>query len=616
MNNQELAQAILEDVGGEKNIRHFTNCVTRLRFQLKDDKKVDQQALSQLDGVLGIQFQGDQFQVILGGKVASVANELNEITSLSNSDEGKNGRVGVSSVLNALSSILTPALPPVIAGGLLKGFIFMFLNFGWADGGSDTIIFLNGLSDAMFYFFPFLLAVSSAKRFKTNEYLALTLAGLMMYPFAIAEGQQVMKLFGFIPVAVVNYSASVLPIIFSVWLLKHVKRFFDKHIPEMVNMVFSPLLALLITAPIAMSVLAPLGYYIGEYVAQGIKWLIDFSPWLAGLVVGSTRPVLVLAGMHHAMNPLMQQEISSFGSSQMLAMVLMSTFAQATAPLIVYFKTKQVKEKQVALSAVIPGYLGITEPSIYGVLVKYKGAMIATCLGGGIGAAVSTMLGGRSFGFVMPGILSLPAFMGEGFIGIIIGMIISIVATAILTFLLMDRFSEETRSEGTKSSETKQSDSILLEENSLSIHSPVKGKILPLEMIDDNTFSQEILGKTLAIEVPDGKVYAPFDGEVKAVFPTNHAIGLVATCGIEVLIHIGLDTVTLDGEGFELKVKQGQKIQRGDELLSFDPAFIKSKSLNDAVIVVITNSEKYKTIHKATSETIDLENNLFNIALN
>lgn len=611
MNNQDLAQAILKYVGGERNIRHFTNCVTRLRFQLKDDKKVDQQALSQLDGVLGIQFQGDQFQVILGGKVASVANELGEITSLSNGDEENDRKVGVSSVLNALSSILTPALPPVIAGGLLKGFIFMFLNFGWADGGSDTIIFLNGLSDAMFYFFPFLLAVSSAKRFKTNEYLALTLAGLMMYPFAIAEGQQVMKLFGFIPIAVVNYSASVLPIIFSVWLLKYVKRFFDKYIPEMVNMVFSPLLALLITAPIAMSVLAPLGYYIGEYVAQGIKWLIDFSPWLAGLVVGSTRPVLVLAGMHHAMNPLMQQEISSFGSSQMLAMVLMSTFAQATAPLIVYFKTKQVKEKQVALSAVIPGYLGITEPSIYGVLVKYKGAMIATCLGGGVGAAVSTMLGGRSFGFVMPGILSLPAFMGEGFIGIVIGMIISIVATAILTFLLMDRFSEET-----KNSETEQSDSISLEENSFSIHSPVKGKILPLEMIDDNTFSQEILGKTLAIEVPDGKVYAPFDGEVKAVFPTNHAIGLVASYGIEVLIHIGLDTVTLDGEGFELKVKQGQKIQRGDELLSFDSAFIKSKDLNDAVIVVITNSEKYKTINKATSETIDLEKNLFNIALN
>lgn len=612
MDNRELAKAILSNVGGEKNISHFTNCVTRLRFQLKDDMKVNQQEISRLDGVLGVQFQGDQFQVILGGRVASVANELNEITSLTGSDDENNGKIGVSSVLNTLSSILTPALPPVIAGGLLKGFIF--INFGWADGGTDTIIFLNGLSDAMFYFFPFLLAVSSAKRFKTNEYLALTLAGLMMYPFAIAEGQQVMKLFGFIPIAVVDYSASVLPIIFSVWLLKYVKRFFDKYIPEMVNMVFSPLLSLLIVAPIAMSVLAPLGYYIGEYIAHGIKWLIDFSPWLAGLVVGSTRPILVLGGMHHAMNPLVQQEISSFGSSQMLAMMLMSTFAQATAPLVVYFRAKQAKEKQVALSAVIPGYLGITEPSIYGVLVKYKGAMIATCLGGGIGAAVSTMLGGQSFGFVMPGILSLPAFMGEGFIGIIVGMIISIVSTAILTFLLMNRFSEGEKDVQKDSLEETTSSQV--QEGSLSIHSPVKGNLLSLESIDDNTFSQEILGKTLAIDVPDGKVYAPFEGKVKAVFPTNHAIGLEASNGVELLIHIGLDTVTLDGEGFELKVKQGQEINRGDELLTFDPSFIKSKHLNDAVIVVITNSEKYKTINKAASEMIDLDGSLFNIATN
>ncbi|MGM0169131.1 PTS system, beta-glucoside-specific IIA component [Enterococcus sp. AZ135] len=614
MDNRELAKAILSNVGGEKNISHFTNCVTRLRFQLKDDMKVNQQEISRLDGVLGVQFQGDQFQVILGGRVASVANELNEITSLTGSDDENNGEIGVSSVLNTLSSILTPALPPVIAGGLLKGFIFMFINFGWADGGTDTIIFLNGLSDAMFYFFPFLLAVSSAKRFKTNEYLALTLAGLMMYPFAIAEGQQVMKLFGFIPIAVVDYSASVLPIIFSVWLLKYVKRFFDKYIPDMVNMVFSPLLSLLIVAPIAMSVLAPLGYYIGEYIAHGIKWLIDFSPWLAGLVVGSTRPILVLGGMHHAMNPLVQQEISSFGSSQMLAMMLMSTFAQATAPLVVYFRAKQAKEKQVALSAVIPGYLGITEPSIYGVLVKYKGAMIATCLGGGIGAAVSTMLGGQSFGFVMPGILSLPAFMGEGFIGIIVGMIISIVSTAILTFLLMNRFSEGEKDVQKDSLEETTSSQV--QEGSLSIHSPVKGNLLSLESIDDNTFSQEILGKTLAIDVPDGKVYAPFEGKVKAVFPTNHAIGLEASNGVELLIHIGLDTVTLDGEGFELKVKQGQEINRGDELLTFDPSFIKSKHLNDAVIVVITNSEKYKTINKAASEMIDLDGSLFNIATN
>jgi PTS system beta-glucosides-specific IIC component len=609
MNNRELAKEILKLVGGEKNITHLTNCVTRLRFQLKDEKKVNVTQLNQLDGVLGTQFQGGQFQVILGGKVVNVASELNEIASFGNEDstnpEDNSGPV--TKMLNTLSAILTPALPPVIAGGLLKGFIFMFLNFGWAQDGTDSIIFLNGLSDAMFYFFPFLLAVSSAKKFKTNEYLALTLAGLMMYPFAIADGQQFMKLFGILPIAVVDYSSSVLPIIFSVWLLKYVKRFFDQRIPEMVNMVFSPLFALLITAPIAMSVLAPLGYYIGEYVALGIKWMIDFSPWLAGLIVGGSRPILVLGGMHHAMNPIVQQELSSFGASQLTAMMLMSTLAQATAPVIVYFKAKEMKEKQIALSAVIPGYIGITEPSIYGVLVKYKGAMIATCIGGGLGAAVSTVFGGQRYGFVMPGLLSLPAFFGDGFIGILLGMLVAIVSTAILTFVLLDRFSPKEPVE--EKTETGEQEVV----GDYVVASPVVGNQLSLDTIQDDTFSKEILGKTAAIASSDGKIYAPFDGEVKAVFPTKHAIGIESDNGVELLIHVGLDTVTLEGTGFDLKAKQGMTIKKGDELLAFDQSYIQSKNLNDTVIVVVTNSEKYKTIGKKTQEAMDLQKGLFTI---
>lgn len=618
MNNQDLAKAILANVGGKKNIISYTNCVTRLRFQLRNEDKVDQQALDRLEGVLGVQFQGNEFQVILGGKVVHVANEFSELVPLSDeSTETVQTKSGgkISNLLNTLSSILTPALPPVIAGGMLKGFIFMFLNFGWLDGSSDTLIFFNSLSDAMFYFFPFLLAVSSAKKFKTNEYLALTLAGLMMYPMAIADGQQFLKLFGILPVAVVDYSSSVLPIIFSVWLLKYVKRFFDAHIPEMVTMIFSPLLTLLITAPIAMIVLAPSGFYIGEFIAKGINWLIDLSPWIAGFVIGGTRPLLVLGGMHHALNPIAQQEIASFGSSQMLAMILMSTLAQATAPLIVYFKAKSNKEKQVALSAVLPGYIGITEPSIYGVLVKYKGAMIAACLGGGVGAAISTMLGGRCFGFVMPGLLSLPAFMGEGFMGIILGMIASVLITAVLTFVLMDRFQAKTEAS------TTQADEAIADfaeaDDSFNIHTPVIGEMVPLESIDDATFSKEILGKTIAINSADGKIYAPFDAVVKAVFPTKHAIGLASLDGnIEILIHVGLDTVALEGEGFDLKIQQGDIVQKGEVLLTFDAEQIRSNQLADTVIVVLTNSEKFKTINKNQRVgNVDLNENLFAIVL-
>jgi PTS system beta-glucosides-specific IIC component len=364
---------------------------------------------------------------------------------------------------------------------------------------------------------------------------------------------------------------------------------------------------LIITAPIAMSVLAPLGYYIGEYIALGIKWVIDFSPWLAGLIVGGTRPILVLGGMHHALNPIVQQEISSFGASQMLAMTFMSTLAQATAPLIVYFKAKEMKEKQVALSAVIPGYIGITEPSIYGVLVKYKGAMIATCIGGGLGAAVSAMFGGQSFGFVMPGILSLPAFFGEGFTGILLGMLVSVASTAILTFVLMDRFAAKDNAPEKK--ETAQQEVFA----DYVVASPVVGNQLSLDTIQDDTFSKEILGKTAAIASSDGKIYAPFDGEVKAVFPTKHAIGIESDTGVELLIHVGLDTVTLEGAGFDLKAKQGMTIKKGDELLAFDQSYIQSKDLNDTVIVVVTNTEKYKTVDKKNQEAMDLHEGLFTI---
>lgn len=609
--NSELAEIILEKVGGPNNIKSFTNCVTRLRIILADNDLVDQESLNKVEGVLGTQFQSGQFQVILGGKVVNVTEEFSSLLAgkeLSNTEE--NSTNIFSNILNTLSSILTPALPPVIAGGLLKGFIFLFQNLGWVSDKSNTLIFFNGLADAVFYFFPFLLAVSSAKKFKTNEYMALTVAGVLMYPFAFNNVGNI-KLFNFLPVVIVDYSSSVLPIIFSVWLLKYVKRFFDKKIPEMVNMVFSPLLTMLIVIPISMSILAPMGYYIGEYIAQGVKWLIEFSPWLAGLVVGTTRPILVLGGMHHAMNPIMQQEVSSFGDSQMLAMVLMSTLAQATAPLIIYFRESDSKEKQIALSSVIPGYMGITEPAIYGVLVRYKGAMIASCIGGGVGAAISTMLGGRSFGFVMPGILSLPAFFGEGFGGIIIGGIASVSITAILTLVLMNKFQGEEPIETTRSMTSFKS----LDENGVIVHSPVIGSVVPLNQIEDATFSHEILGKTIAISSNDGCVYAPMDTKIKVMFPTKHAIGLELENGVELLVHIGIDTVSLDGLGFNTDKKQDDWVKKGEVIMTFSKDLIKDKGLDDSVIVVVTNSQSFSEVSKSIEDGtfVDINTEIFSL---
>ncbi len=596
MTNRELALLIFKAIGGEENIIDYTNCVTRLRFNLKNLDVVDKEQIDRTPSVLGSQFKSGQYQVILGGKVSNVAQEFGKLVSLSVTTQKSNQpKEGVMSrLINTLSAILTPALPPVIAGGMLKGFMFMFVNFGWIDGASDTAIFFNMLSDTMFYFFPFLLAVSSAKRFKTNEFMALTMAGVLMYPMALADGQSVIKLFGFLPIAVVDYSSSVLPIILSVLLLKYISDFFNRVIPEMVSMVFSPLFSLIVAAPIAMLVLAPLGYYIGEYVAIGVKALITFSPWLAGLIVGASRPILVLGGMHHAMNPIFQQELASFGASQLSAMVLMSTFAQATAALVAYFRAKDSADKQIALSAVIPGYIGITEPALYGVLSKQKEAMFAACLGGGIGAAVTAMLGGRGYAFVMPGILSIPSYMGEGFGGVVIGLVVTIVATLVLYLAFQLFFKKPT---DTEKIVTSQETIVEKKEAAVTVSSPTKGSIRELESLQDDTFGRSVLGKTLAIKSSSGKIVAPFDGTVQALFQTKHAIGLVSSEGeVELLIHVGIDTVQLQGAPFLSHVKQGQKVQQGELLLTFDQKAIHDADYDDVVVLAVTNSDKHLSI--------------------
>lgn len=593
-----LAQAIIAFVGGEKNIVGFTSCMTRLRFSLKDEKKPDVEKLKKLEDVLGVQYQGGQFQIIIGGKVQKVAKELQKLLKLDNNVQGDGTKKGAfSSLLDTLAAILTPALPAIIAGGLLKGFIYMFIIFGWADKTSDTIAIFNIIADCMFYFFPFLLAVSSAKKFQVNEYLALAVAGALMYPTlinaAIAGDKSFFMLFNFIPIAIVQYNSSVIPIILSVLLLKYVANFFNKIIPDMVNIVFAPLLTLCITIPIALFALAPIGYYIGAYLAIGIQAIIGFSPWIGGFVVGATRPFLVLAGMHHAINPIAQQELVTSGYTVLSPMSLMSTMSQATAALGVLLITRDKKMKQTALSAAISGYIGITEPALYGIIIKYKVALWAVFFGGGLGSAVAVGLGGKGYAFVMPGLLSLPSYMGEGFTGILIGIAVAIVST--LTILIT--FSKKIRNQDElENIEEVQQKSIIPEGEITDIFSPISGELQPLSALSDSTFAKEIVGKGISIIPSSDDVFAPIACEVVMLFPTKHAIGLKTANGIEIMIHIGIDTVNLEGEHFIAHVEQNQKVARGDKLLTFNREALRKKGYDCSVITIITNYQEYLSI--------------------
>lgn len=607
MKNEELAKLILENVGGVKNIKNLTHCVTRLRFTLYDDKKANKHAIENLDGVLGVQEQGGQFQVIVGSKVNKVYQELIGNSKLSFSDEGSqpSGKKKsiVSNILETISSILIPSLPPVIGGGMIKGFLFMFWEFGWIEWGSDIFNLLNIISDGMFYFYPFLLAVSAAKRFKTNPYMALAIAGSMMHPTiyeGINAGLKSLKVIGSIGVPYLDYNSSVIPIILSVWVMSYVYRFFEKKIPDIISVIFTPMLTLVIVIPVCMIMICPLGYYIGEYIAKGVQILIDFSPIVAGFVIGAIRPFTVLTGTHHAVRAIVSQQLATYGYTTIGAMNYMSTMAQAAAPLAIYFVLRKHNEKMknLSLSAAVSGFLGVTEPGLYGIIVKYKVAFIAVMIGGGIGGAISSVFGSAEYAMVMSSLITIPATFGDGFMGIVIGLPASIIITMAIIFVFRNKVIEEDQGVDTSEAEEmiKPKISVNMDDKLLKLYAPVEGNVCALQDLSDETFAKEMMGKGIAILPQDHQICAPADGEITALFPTKHAIGMKTKDGLEILIHIGIDTVNLNGKYFTSKVNIGDQVVQGQVLVDFDYQKAAQEHYDTHVIVVITNSDDYLDI--------------------
>ncbi|BDR59076.1 beta-glucoside-specific PTS transporter subunit IIABC [Xylocopilactobacillus apicola] len=617
MSEKDLAARILEYVGGEQNVQALTHCVTRLRFNLKNDRLAQDQKIEALDDVMGVQKKGGQYQVIIGPKVTQVYKAIvSKVPRLNeNSDLAPNTKKEslINRVINALSAILVPSLAPVIGGGMLKGFLYLLTTMKWVDSKSGTMFVLNISADAMFYFFPFLLAISSARFFKTNEYMAATLAGALLYPTLISAATAgkvaQVKFLGFIPIPMFNYSQSVIPIILAVWFLSYVYRFLEDHLPSMVTVIFTPLISLIVVVPITLFCLAPLGFYIGDYIAKALQVLINFSPLLAGAIIGGLRPVLVLTGMHHALRPLTIQQVATYGYSTLQAMNFMSTMAQASAALAIYLIVRNKKMKQISLSATISGFLGITEPALYGVLVKYKAAFAGACLGGALGGGIGAAMGAKAMAMVMPSVLSVPVFLNDKSAGFLIGVGVSIVSTIIITFLLSKTVF---KLEEVPSSEKSQTDLTAID-----VKSPVNGDVYLTEDVQDETFSKELMGKTVAIMPSDGVILAPVTGKVQMVFKTRHSIGLISDEGVEVMLHIGIDTVNLEGKYFESFVKEGDQVRVGQKLLEFDLAKIKESGYDPTVIVVITNSSNYLSVlSPADSEPIKAEESLIKIVEN
>lgn len=594
MNNKEMAAQVLRLVGGEQNISQLTHCATRLRFVLKDDSKANVKELDKLEGVLKAQNKGGQLQVVIGAKVNSVYDEVCKIANITTADEGEKKKKGnpINRVLETIAGIFTPMLPALVGCGMIKCLSTVTTTLGLVSSKSGFITIVNMVGDSVFYFMPFFLAVSAARKFKTNEYLAVALAAALLHPTILDAANAVAKTgvttinFLGLPILLVKYTSSVIPIILSVWVLSYVYKAVDKVIPEFLRVILTPMFVLLIMVPVQLIILAPFGAYIGNQLTWIINLLFSVGGVFAGAVLGFFRPILVMFGMHYAIMPMQIQQIAATKASVLLPSALAANLAQAGAAFGVFLLTKNKTMKSAAGSSAITAAFGVTEPAIYGVNLKYKKPFFAGCAAAAIVSGFFAIVNASGTAIALPGLLALSTYQANKFIYIIIGTIAAPVLSCIFTLIM--RIEEETEDSKVTKLENRE-----LSDKEILVMSPIAGEIRDLVEVDDKVFSQELMGKGIAIVPSNGKVYAPFDGVVGAVFKTKHAIGLKSDNGLELLIHIGMDTVNLEGKYFTSHVEQGQKVNIGDLLMEFDVEAIKKEGYNTITPIVVTNSDKY-----------------------
>ncbi len=605
MNFENQASEIIKYIGGEENILGLTHCATRLRFTLKDDEIADVEKIKTIKGVLGVAKNGGQFQIIIGNEVPKAFAAINakiHITQSEDKEISKDTKLS-ERLFDFIASIFTPILPAIIGAGLVKSVLALAVLLGLSTQ-SDTYYFINIIGDAPLYFLPMMLAVTASKKLGANPYMAIAIMGALLHPnytalITDAYNIHFSSMFG-IPVTLASYGSSVIPVLLMVFLLKYVDAFLDRIIPKMIKFFLKPLLTLLIVASITFIVLGPIGFVVGVGISTGLNFLSTHVGWLVPTIIGAIFPLMVTTGMHYGIVPFMIQSIGAQGFEQICGPGnLPSNIAQGAASLAVALKTKKEDLKQISFTSGLTALLGVTEPALFSVTLKYKKVLACVMIGGGLGGLYAGITNVKCFSFCSPGLLSMVAYIGNDGWSNLINACISMGISFVVTFILVFVWGFQ---------ETKQST-----KKEMIISSPVKGKVVALSEVPDETFSQEMLGKGIAIIPEEKQFYAPVSGEVSVVFPTGHAIGLISEDGTELLIHIGLDTVQLNGEGFHVAVKQGQKVKQGDLLVEVDLEKIQEKGYSVITPVLVTNPDQYQTIESLKSGSCDSKEDLLRL---
>lgn len=594
------ARELVNELGGNDNISNVTHCATRLRFILNDSALVNKEKVNKITGVITTVEAGGQFQVVIGNHVKDAYEEVIKLVDINEeSVPASKAKVGVvSRIIDVISSIFAPFLYTLAACGILQGILGVFVALSWIDTNSGTYKILNFVSWTAFTFLPVLISITAAKKFKINEFIAVVIACALVSPDYIAmvsDGTQ-LSFLG-IKVQMLSYTSSVIPIILAVWIASYVARFFEKILPTVIRNLFTPMFTIAIMVPVTLLVFGPFGSTIGGAIGGAYNYLYNLSPIIAGIVVGGFWQVLVIFGVHWGITPVTVGNYATLGYDTFTGLQGAAVFSQAGAALGVFFKTKDKEMKDVSLPAAITGLFGITEPAIYGVNLRLKKPMICGCIAGAVGGGIGGALHAVSWSYNIPGIATIPAFFKEGhmseFIGFLISILVSFILGMVLTMIV--GFDEETDINKEVLKEEKDLSKKII--GSISIGSPAKGYVIPISKVNDEVFASEAMGKGVGIQCKDGKVIAPCDCKVVTIFPTKHAIGLETPEGVELLIHIGINTVNLGGKGFSAKVIQGQEVKAGDILVEFDHEEIKGSGYDDTIMVIVTNMDKYSSVN-------------------
>ena len=636
MDFKQLASTILENVGGKENVKSVVHCATRLRFTLFDSSKANKEVLGKTKGVLKVVDAGGQFQIVIGPDVPQVYQEVvalgNFETSAPVEDakaEADDNRSKLSKVLEGIASIFQPVIPAICGAGLLKAVLALCSVLKWIDTSGQTYIILNAMSDSAFYFLPILLAQSCAKKFKCNQGTAMALAGLLVYPtfIALLKGEEAVKIFNLIPVTKATYTSSVIPIILGVWFMSYVEHFVQKYCPKAVKFFFVPFFSLVIGGVVTICALGPIGAWLSNLIQLFFSWLKGVAPWLVPTVVGITTPLLVMTGTHYGLIPIGTNNLATVGHDAVVGPgMLVSNVAQGAAGLAVAVRSKDPEVKQLASSGGITGVLGITEPVLYGINLKYTYPLYAAMIGGGVGGLFLGLTGVERFGSGSPGLLVLPVYLPteqameagftmSNFYNAVIGVVIAMVVSFVSCYIMYGIWEKKGNTEATETTSTEPTtvQEVVTDTNDDVICAPCKGEVVALSDVKDEVFSSGAMGKGVAINPSEGKIYSPCDGTISVFFPTGHAIGLQATNGAEVLIHVGMDTVNLNGKGFTPKAKAGDTVKKGQLLLEVDLDEIKNAKLSAITPVIITNTADMKDVIATDAKTASVGDKLITI---